>query len=687
MSNPLLTDSPLPLFAEIKEHHIEEAMTRLEQTVEEKITQLEDSDEDSFASIYSQLENISVPVEEVKCILYHLQGVKNTEGMRLAFEKAIPTYSKISNRIAQSKPLYQKFLKLSKDKNIDSVQQRIVSLRIKYAKQFGVSLEGEKKARFNAITEELMQQQTKFSNNVLDARKQFKLILQNENDTAGLHPDFLKCAAEQYKSLPPAERSNSEGWLVTLEHPSYVPFMEYSERRDLREKLYRAHISVASQDPYNNTEVINDILRLKQEQAHLLGFNNYAEFNTSYLMAKNVTNVKSLLNKLHLACYEKGNKEFDDLQKHAKEHGQQEELKHWDISYWARRMEEDIYAIDENKIRRYFPLSSVLPALFSLCEQLFAISIEECTSTAQTWHKDVIFYKIYNRAKKHIASFYLDPYSRPSLKSGGAWMTSLKARRKTHAGKLCIPVASMACNFTPPLQNHPSLLDMYDIKTLFHEFGHALHHMLTKVDYLDISGIAGVEDDFIELPSQFMENFAYLTAVIKDMSCHIDSKESLPADLLEKLRAKKNFRAASLTLRQLLFSKIDIELYENPQSHKSNPFAIAHRLSTETIPLPYLPNDMSICSFLHIFAGGYSAGYYGYKWAEVLSADAFSLFEKNGLEDKKQLRKTGLHYLETILSSGGSIDPATLFEKFRGRPYNIDAYLRSYDLQLGSTLD
>ena len=677
MSNPLLSDTWLPRFNEITHRYVSEAVDRLTEIVTRKVAQIEKNTNLTFVALYEPLEEIDVYFQKIWGPVEHLQMVANSPVLREVYEKELPRVIELELQVKQNEIIYRKLFALGECRDLlNPVQRRIVELRLRDADLAGISLTKEKRKRFNVVLEKLSGLSTRFANNDLDAVKEFKLVLKTKEEIAGLPQGFLRLAAQNYNEVLSCEEATTERgpWLITLDHPCYLPFMEYSERRDLREKVYRAHATSASVDPFDNTVLITEILRLRREMSNMLGFNNYADLSLSTKMAGNTTNVKKLLHELQEVCFPLGKEEHETLVDYARGHGS-DGLMNWDIFFWGRKLKEERFNLDEERMRRYFPLPVVLQGMFSLVKRLFAIEVKECTSEVQVWHPDVTFYKVYDERGKHLAAFYLDPYSRPQSKMGGAWMNRCVSRRKVY-GVVDVPVCYVVCNFTPTVDGEPSLLAFYEVLTIFHEFGHALHNMLTRINYTDVSGGNGVEWDAIELPSLFMENFCYLEKVIKDISRHIDSGESLPADLLAQLRASKNFRVASGVLRQLFLSQTDLQLHEtfNPDG---DPFALMHRVAERTQVIPMISGDRFLCCFSHIFAGGYAAGYYSYKWAEVLSADAFSLFQENGFSDT-ELRKTGQLYRDTILALGGSVHPAELFRKFRGRDPSTAALLRDY---------
>ena len=679
-SNPLLQNSPLPRFDEIEPSHVEAAIAHLVVLVQDELKQIENSADGSFDELYTHLDAISLHKQRIWSPIAHLQSVSNSEELRQAFHKVLPQVVTLELQLGQNATIYRKLHKLAESKDLTAVQRRIVDLRLRRMDLDGVSLKGDKKQRFNAISQELSQLSEQFANNDLDAVKKYQLVLDQQEEVAGLPQGALQLAAQAYSKAFKQEVSAETGpWLITLEQPSFVPFMEYSTRRDLREQLYRAQIARAAHAPHDNTALIDRILRLRKEAAAILRFPNYATMNLSTKMAGKPEAVQELLDELQRVCHPKGKEEHAELTAYAHEHGFAGELKQWDVYYWARRMKEERFELDKEKLRRYFPLPKVLEGMFALANKLFGITVQRDDNAVPRWHEDVSFYQLYDESGEQVAAFFLDPYSRPQSKMGGAWMNRAVSRRRSRAG-LELPTCYIVCNFTPPLADQPAMLDFYEVVTLFHEFGHGLHNMLTTMDYAAVAGGNGVEWDAIELPSQFMENFCYLGSVIEDISAHVETGETLPASMLTQLQKSKNYRIASAILRQLSFARTDMQLHEtfNPDG-TDDPFALMRRVMSETQILPPLPEDRFLCSFSHIFAGGYAAGYYSYKWAEVLSADAFALFKEQGFSDA-QLRSNGCHYRDSILAPGGSAHPAELFQRLRGRPPRTQALLEDCGL-------
>jgi oligopeptidase A len=691
-SNPLLRGTGLPPFAEIQPEHVVPAMTQLLAELETELSSLEANVEPVWEGLVEPLEKITERLRWCWGVVNHLMGVKNSPELREAHEAVQPQVVQFGNRLNQSQSIYNAFKKLRESnawKNLESAQQRIVDAAIRDAELSGVGLQGEAKERFNAIQMELAEAGTKFSNNVLDATKAFSLKLTEKAEVEGLPPSLLSLAAQVARGQGEENATPENGpWVITLDIPSYGPFMQHSTRRDLREKIYKAYITRASQGDLNNNPLIERILKLRQELAELLGFKNYAQLSLASKMAPNVQSVETLLEELRGASYDAAIKDLEELKAFATSKGASEasDLKHWDISFWSERQREEKFAFTAEELRPYFPLPQVLDGLFGLVKRIFGVTVTPADGEAPVWHEDVRYFQISDESGSAIAYFYLDPYSRPAQKRGGAWMDVCINRGKLNdksneSGKaqIRLPVAYLICNQTPPVDGKPSLMTFREVETLFHEFGHGLHHMLTKVDYAGASGINNVEWDAVELPSQFMENWCYDRTTLFGMAKHYETGETLPEHYYQKLWAAKNYMSGSMTLRQLHFSSLDIELHHSYRPDGSEtPAQVRSRIAKNTTVIPPLPEDSFLCTFGHIFDayGGYAAGYYSYKWAEVLSADAFGAFEEVGLDNEEAVIDTGRRYRETILALGGSKHPMEVFKSFRGREPSTEALLR-----------
>ncbi|MFP4122379.1 M3 family metallopeptidase [Coleofasciculus sp.] len=692
IANPTVTENPLrrgkglPPFDQIEPNHIVPAMTQLLAELEQELAALEEKIVPTWDGLVEPLEALTERLRWSWSIVSHLMGVKNSPELREAYETVQPKVVQFINTLNQSQPLYKAFKALQDGdewRSLDPAQKRIVAAAIRDAELSGVGLEGEVRERFNQIQMELAELSTKFSNHVLDATKAFSMTLTSPDEVEGLPPSLKSLAAQAARAAGEEKATPEQGhWRITLDYPSYIPFMQHSTRRDLREKLYKAFVSRASSGELDNSPLIERILELRQEKSKLLGFSSYAELSLASKMAPNVEAVEGLLEELRGASYDAAVKDLEALKAFAASKGVPEanELKHWDISFWSERQREEKFAFSAEELRPYFPLPQVLDGLFGLIKRLFGVTITPADGQAPVWHEDVRYFQVTDETGSAIAFFYLDPYSRPAEKRGGAWMDDCVGRAKlTEAGTTTtrLPVAYLVCNQTPPIDGKPSLMTFGEVETLFHEFGHGLQHMLTKVDYASAAGINNVEWDAVELPSQFMENWCYDRPTLMGMAKHYETGESLPEHYYQKLLAARTYMSGSAMLRQLHFSLVDIELHHRYQpGGKESPSDVRHRIAQTTTVLQPLPEDSFLCAFSHIFAGGYAAGYYSYKWAEVLSADAFAAFEEVGLENETAVADTGKRYRDTVLALGGGIPPMEVFKQFRGREPSTEPLLR-----------
>ncbi len=686
LDNPLLAGSGLPRFPDIKPEHVVPAFNQLLPELEQQLSKLESEVKPTWSDLVEPLEKITERLNWSWGVVNHLMGVKNSPELRAAYETVQPQVVQFFNKLNQSQPIYNALKALRHSDSwdsLDSAQKRIIETAIRDAELSGVGLQPEAKERFNAIQMELAELSTKFSNNVLDATKAFSLTLTTKEEIDGLPPSLLSLAAQAAREAGIENATPENGpWRITLDFPSYFPFMQYSTRRDLREVLYKAYITRASSEKLDNNPIIERILELRQELAQLLGYQTYAEVSLASKMAPNVEAVEKLLEELRQPSYNAAVKELEDLKAFAasKQAPEAYDLKHWDISFWAERQREEKFAFTQEQLRPYFPLPQVLDGLFGLAKRLFGVTITPADGQAPVWHEDVRYFQISDETGSAIAYFYLDPYSRPGEKRGGAWMDICINRGKiTENGvtKTRLPVVYLVCNQTPPVDGKPSLMTFAEVETLFHEFGHGLHHMLTKVDYPAAAGINNVEWDAVELPSQFMENWCYDRATLFGMAKHYETGETLPEHFYQKLLAAKNYMSGNAMLRQLHFSFLDIELHHRYRpGGKETPKDVRDRVAKTTTVIPPLPEDAFLCAFRHIFAGGYAAGYYSYKWAQVLSADAFAAFEEVGLDNEQAVKAIGKRYRDTILALGGSKHPMEIFESFRGRAPSTEPLLR-----------
>ncbi|BAY17162.1 oligopeptidase A [Anabaenopsis circularis NIES-21] len=684
--NPLLKGTGLPPFTKIQPEQVIPAFTQLLKELDEQLTIIETNVQPTWNGLVEPLEKLTERLNWTWGIVSHLMGVKNSPQLREAYETVQPEVVQFSNKLGQSQVIYNAFKQLRASEawtTLEPAQQRIVDSAIRDAELSGVGLSGEARDRYNAIQMELAELSTKFSNHVLDATKAYSLTLTTQAEVDGLPQSSLSLAAQAARAAGEENATPENGpWRITLDFPSYGPFMQHSTRRDLREHLYKAYITRASSGELDNNPLIVRILELRQELANLLGYKNFAELSLASKMAPNVAAVEALLEELRSASYDAATKELAELKAFAAAKGAPEatDLQHWDISFWAERQREEKFAFTTEELRPYFPLPQVLDGLFGLVKRLFGVTVTPADGQAPVWHEDVRYFQIADETGKPIAYFYLDPFSRPAEKRGGAWMDVCINRSKINdngATSVRLPVAYLVCNQTPPVDGKPSLMTFYEVETLFHEFGHGLHHMLTKVDYTSAAGINNVEWDAVELPSQFMENWCYERPTLFGMAKHYETGEPLPEHYYQKLLASRNYMSGSATLRQIHFSTVDIELHDRyrPGSDET-PAQVRQRIAKTTTVLPPLPEDSFLCAFGHIFEGGYAAGYYSYKWAEVLSADAFAAFEEAGLDDEAAVQTTGRRYRDTVLALGGSKHPMEIFKAFRGREPSTVSLLR-----------
>jgi len=637
----------------------------------------------SWSAVMDPLERLGERLRWSWGVVSHLNGVCNSPELREAHAAQQAAVVQFGNRAGQSQLIYRALEQLQAQQDqLDSAQRRILAAELRDMQLRGVGLSGADQEAFNAASQELAELSTRFGNQVLDATNGWTLKLSQADDVDGLPASLLDQLAQAARQAGDTEATAEQGpWLLGLDMPRYAPFLKYSRRRDLREQVYRAHVSRASGkagSELNNWPLIERILTLRGEQARRLGYSSWAEVSLAAKMADSETAVERLLDELREAAYPVAKQELQSLSDCARHHGAPEadDLKPWDVSFWAEQLRQESFELDSEALRPYFPLPSVLNGLFELCERLFGITIQPADGEAPVWHPDVRFFRILDKGQP-LAGFYLDPYSRPGSKRGGAWMDECLVRSKSADGTPVLPVAYLICNQSPPVGDTPSLMTFEEVETLFHEFGHGLQHMLTTVERPQAAGINGVEWDAVELPSQFMENWCYDRATLMGMARHWQSGEALPEAEYRKLLAARTFMGGAATLRQVHFALVDLKLHSEwqPGSGQS-PEELRRQIAANTTVLAPIDEDAFLCSFGHIFAGGYAAGYYSYKWAEVLSADAFSAFEEVGLENEERIRDTGRRFRDTVLSLGGSLDPKQVFETFRGRQPSSEALIR-----------
>lgn len=717
-SLPLLAGAGLPEFQDINPDQVTQGIPLLLEQLNTELTALEGCLDqrlagDSALTWDEVMQPLHLLGERLRWswgVVSHLNGVCNTPELRQAHQNQQAAVVAFGNRVGQSRTIYRALEQLQAgDEYLDATQRRIVAAELREMQLRGVGLEGAEQQEFNEATANLAQLASQYGNNVLDATNGWSLKLSEAADLAGLPASLRQLLADA------AQQAGETGWRMGLDMPRLVPFLKYSQRRDLREQVYRAQVSRASSGELNNLPLIEQILGLKLQQAQLLGYANWAEVSLAAKMANSVAEVEQLLEELRAAAYPVAQAELAQLRACAQRHGcpEAEDFKPWDVSYWSELLRQESFELDSEALRPYFPLDQVLQGLFQLCQRLFDIRIVDADqvhgnnlaandlttsnlaggdldgnnlsgeninrkSLAPRWHADVRFFHVLDAASElPLASFYLDPFSRPGSKRGGAWMDECLGRGATGSGAPVLPVAYLICNQSPPLGDTPSLMTFDEVETLFHEFGHGLQHMLTTVDRPQAAGINQVEWDAVELPSQFMENWCYDRATLFGMARHWQSGAPLPEEEYQKLLAARTFMGGSATLRQVHLALTDLRLHSSwtPTSGET-PDQLRRKLAPSTTILEPIKEDAFLCAFSHIFAGGYAAGYYSYKWAEVLSADAFSAFEEVGLDQEDEIVAIGRRFRATVLSLGGSRSPAEVYEQFRGRPANTEALIR-----------
>lgn len=671
MINPLLTMQELPPFSQIK---IEHCVPALETVLAENRVQiahlLETTQTPTWDNFVHPLNECNDRLERIWSLIQHLHNVADSEALRAAYTQCLPSLSAYRSEIGHTKGLYQSYQAIANGTEfarLNSAQQQVIRNEIRDFRLAGVELPADKKTRYTDIQQQLSKLSTQFSENVLDATQAWKKLITDEAELSGF-PASLRAFLKQN-----AEREGLDGWLLTLDLPCYRPVMDYADNRDLRREMYFAYMTRASeQGPFagqwDNSSVMLEILALRHELANLLGFANYAEFSLSTKMAENPEQVLDFLNDLAQRARPIALREFVELQAFAEEIAGLDKLEMWDIPYYSEKLRQRHYDVSQEMLRPYFPLPGVLTGFFAVLQRLYGLSFQR-HENADVWHPDVQFFSVYDETNELRGQFYLDLYARHG-KRGGAWISECITRKRTVQG-VQTPVAYIMCNFTPPVEEQPSLLTHQEVVTLFHEFGHCLHGILTKVDYSPISGINGVAWDAVELPSQFMENWSWEKEALALFAKHYQSHEPLPDSLFAKMQAAKTFQAGLFMARQLEFALFDFRLHKDYHPEIKVQAILDDVRQQVAVLIPPAFNRFQH-SFSHIFAGGYAAGYYSYKWAEVLAADAFSKFEENGVFD----RMTGTQFLTEILEKGGSQEPMELFMAFRGRKPQIEALLR-----------
>ena len=696
MTQPeLLRGHGIPRYEAIDASQVEAHIPALIQDLEEQLTALE-------ATLQHRLsENTALSWEEVMTPLHqlgerlrwswgvvsHLNGVCNSPELREAHAAQQPEVVRFSNRAGQSRVVHQALESLQTDPShpLDTTQRRILDAELLSMRHRGVGLNGTVQESFNEASEQLASLSTRFSNHVLDATQGWTLLVHEADELQGLPERTLEALATAAKDAGDLHRDGGEPtalkgpWRLGLDMPRYLPVLTYADNRSLRETIYRAQVSRASSGELDNTPLIEEILDLRTQQAERLGYQNWAERSLASKMADNVEAVEQLLEELRVAALPVAEREIDELRECARRHDATaaNDLKPWDVTYWAEKLRQERFNLNQEALRPWFPLPQVLDGLFHLCERLFSIRINAADGEAPVWNQDVRFFRVSDQDGQPLAAFFLDPFSRPASKRGGAWMDECLNRSRNSEGELTHPVAYLICNQTPPAGDTPSLMSFEEVETLFHEFGHGLQHMLTTVEHPQAAGINNVEWDAVELPSQFMENWCLDRQTLMGMARHWKTGEPLPEEDYKKLRNSRTFMQGCGTLRQVHFALTDLRLHSAWNSELGqSPDAFRRTIADSTTVLPPIPEDRFLCAFGHIFAGGYSAGYYSYKWAEVLSADAFAAFEEVGLDSEQDVQATGQRFRQTVLSLGGSQKPADVYQSFRGRNPSTDALIR-----------
>ena len=689
-NNPLLTfGRGIAAYSEVKPEHIAPAIQFLLQHAQNAVnTATDPKTPSSWSNLAEPLEDATEALGRSWGVISHLNSVADTAELRAAYGEMLPEVTAFFSSLGQNLALYQKFKELKNSPDfakLNRAQKKVIENSLRDFRLGGAELSDADKPRFSAIQDEQAVLGKAFSDHVLDATDGFVHLVTDKSDLAGLPEDAIAAAADT------AQQKDLQGWAFTLHFPSYYPVMQYSENRELRRLMYQAYVTRSSELApqygkgkldWDNTQNMLDQLRLRDEEARMLGFANYAALSLAPKMANTVDEVDLFLTNFAIKSKPFAQKDWQELCEFAKaELGFADGLEPWDIPFAAEHLKQARYSFSENELKQYFPLPKVLDGLFQVIQTLFNVKIE--ATDLPTWHADVQSFAVKDQTGKIRAYFYLDPYARPG-KRGGAWMDDARGRRELPNGEIQIPVAYLVCNFAPPVKvdgvlRQPTITHD-DVITLFHESGHGLHHLLTQVSALGVSGINGVEWDAVELPSQFMENFCWEWEVLEKMTAHAQTGKPLPRELFDKILAAKNFQNGLATLRQIVMSLTDWRLHSSFDAKAAKGHAVldvSRSIADEYNIIPQPEISRWINSFSHIFAGGYAAGYYSYKWAEVLSADAYSAFEEaSKLTGSVLDAKTGIRYREEILEVGGSRPAAESFKAFRGREPSIDALLR-----------
>jgi oligopeptidase A len=673
MTNPLLNQSTLPLFSKILPEHIEPAIDALLAEARAVIDhQLQSATHYTWDNLIKPIDDVEDKLNKAWSPISHMNSVVNSDELRDAYNACLPKLSEYSTEMGQNKTLYSAYKQIAESEaysTLDTSQQKIISNMLRDFHLSGISLDTDKQQRYKEIKQALSKLSSKYEENLLDSTNAWTKLIDDEKQLAGL-PETALSQAKQT-----ADSQGKKGWVITLQFPSYIAVMTYADNRELRKEHYTAFTTRASDQgsqagQWDNSQIMDDTLALRHEISQLLGFANYAEYSLATKMADTPAKVTEFLEDLADKSLGQARKDFSELEQFAKEYCGFDHVQAWDVSYLSEKMRQHFYQLSQEEVKAYFPETKVIPGLFSVVKKLFGLKISEI-SDVDSWHPDVRFFEIKDKDNQLRGQFYLDLYAREK-KRGGAWMDDCIGRKKDN-NSLQIPVAYLTCNFTPPAADTPALLTHDEVITLFHEFGHGLQHMLTQIDHLGVSGINGVEWDAVELPSQFMENWCWEKEALALISGHYQTGEVLPDSLFQKMLDAKNFQAGMLMVRQLEFSLFDFKIHQFYDPAKGGQIYQTLNQIRDKVAVLKAPDFSRFAhSFSHIFAGGYAAGYYSYKWAEVLSCDAYSLFEEKGIFDQA----SGESFLHNILEKGGSEEAMQLFIDFRGREPKIDALLR-----------
>ncbi len=670
MDNPLLDMPGLPPFGRILPEHVEAAIDTLLARNRARIGQLaQGAEPPTWENFIEPLEILGDGLERAWSPVGHLNAVMNSEALRAVYNACLPKLSDYATELGQNRALFEGYRAVAAQEHLDDTQHQLLANALRDFHLSGVDLPPEQQSRFKAIDRELSRLAAKFSENLLDATNAWSKHIEDEAQLAGL-PESARALARQT-----AERRGEPGWVLTLDFPSYQPVMTYADDAALRREVYEAYTTRASElgphgGQWDNGAIMEEILALRHEQAQLLGYANYAERSLATKMARSPEEVMGFLAGLAQRVVTPARQELEEVRDVARTLRGAGTLEPWDLAYYAEKLREHRYAITQEELRPYFPISRVLDGLFKLLERLFDIRIREVQGV-ETWHPDVRFFEIRAGDGDLRGQFYLDPFARPN-KRGGAWMDVCVNRLHTATCDQ-IPCAYLVCNFSPPVGDQPSLLTHTEVLTLFHECGHGLHHLLTQIDYPAVGGISGVPWDAVELPSQFLENWCWERESLDLISGQVASGEPIPDGLYQRMRAARNFHSAIQMARQLEFALFDFRIHlEYDPARGGRIQEILDQVRDQVAPLKPPAFNRFAQGFSHIFGGGYAAGYYSYKWAEVLSADAFSLFEERGVLDTA----TGRAFRQHILEQGGSRPAMDLYVAFRGREPTIDALLR-----------